>query len=157
MNATSENERQTLLSELAAQEKLACDFGSSARLALADATPKLMEVLEEHWSTGQGTRVRSLIWSLYNGSGLVQLGYTCSGLDPELGEAVAAAIRARLALGPDVEPILKEILENSGEMARMNAATDATPADQAILYPGPPASARSLRELADSVERQASA
>jgi len=87
---------------------------------LAEVTPLLTETLTHHWSTGQGTRVRHILWSLYSCSHLVNLGDACSGLDANLAEAVGTAIHARLSYGPEVEPLLGEILRVSGEFARFD-------------------------------------
>lgn len=127
----------------------------SATADLERVAPLLTETLRDRWDTGQGTRARQLLWSLYNGSGLVALGYTCSGFDPELAEALAAAIRARLALGADVEDALKKILTDGGEFARFNAAADRTPEPHVVVYPPMPVSGETLRDLADSLEATA--
>lgn len=122
---------------------------------LAEVTPLLTETLTHHWSTGQGTRVRHILWSLYSCSHLVNLGDACSGLDANLAEAVGTAIHARLKFGPEVEPLLGEILRVSGEFARFDKAESATPPSLPVIYPLAPASAKTLRELADAMERQA--
>lgn len=88
---------------------------------LQEATPLLKETLSRHWSTGQGTRIRHILWSLYYSCGhLVNLGDACTGLDDNLADAVSAAINARLVFGPGVEPLLGEILRASGEFARFD-------------------------------------
>lgn len=83
-------------------------------------TPLLIETLTYHWSTGQGGRLRNILWSLYTCSHLVNLGDACSGLDTDLAEAVGTVINARLIFGPEVEPLLGEILRVSGEFVRFN-------------------------------------
>lgn len=120
---------------------------------LAEVAPLLTETLTHHWSTGQGTRVRHILWSLYSCSHLVNLGDACSGLDANLGEAVGAAILARLKYGPEVEPLLGEILRVSGEFARFDREETATPEGLPVIYPPSPASAETLRQLADAAER----
>ena len=88
---------------------------------LAEVTPLLTETLTHHWSTGQWTRVRHILWSLYSCSHLVNLG---------------------------------EILRVSGEFARFDREETATPEDLPVIYPPPPASAETLRKLADAAERR---
>lgn len=121
---------------------------------LVEVTPLLTETLTRHWSTGQGTRVRHILWSLYSCSHLVNLGDACSGLDTNLAEAVGAAIHARLIFGPEVEPLLGEILRVSGEFARFDREEIATPDGLPVIYPPTPASAETLRQLAVAAERR---
>lgn len=120
---------------------------------LLEATPLLKETLSRHWSTGQGTRLRHILWSLYSCSNLVNLGDACSGLDPELADAVGAAINARLVFGPEMEPFFGIILRDSGEFARYDREETVTPAELPVMYPPVPASAETLRQLADAAER----
>src|SRR5690606_34168055 len=87
---------------------------------LGQAAPLLTETLACHWSTSRGTRVRRILWNLYTCSHLVNRGEACSGLDRRLAEALAAAVGARLILGPEVEPVLREILQTSGEFAHFD-------------------------------------
>lgn len=121
---------------------------------LAEVAPLLTETLTRHWSTGQGTRVRHILWSLYSCSHLVNLGDACSGLDANLAEAVGVAIRARLIFGPEIEPLLGDILRVSGEIARFDREETATPMGQPVIYPPTPASAETLRQLVAAAERR---
>lgn len=123
--------------------------------ALEQAAPLLIETLSRHWSTGQGTRVRHILWSLYTCSHLLNLGDSCSGLDTRLAKALAAAVAARLILGPEVEPILREILQTSGEFARFDKEESETPGHLPVIYPPAPAEARTFREMADSLDHRA--
>lgn len=121
---------------------------------LVEVTPLLTETLTRHWSTGQGTRVRHILWSLYSCGHLVNLGDACSGLDTNLAEAVGAAIQARLIFGPEVEPLLGEILRVSGEFARFDREETVTPEGLPVIYPPAPASVETLRQLANAAERR---
>ena len=121
---------------------------------LAEVTPLLTETLTHHWSTGQGTRVRHILWSLYSCSHLVNLGDACSGLDAKLAEAVGTAIHARLKYGPEVEPLLGEILRVSGEFARFDREEAATPEGIPVIYPPFPESEKKLRQWADAMALQ---
>lgn len=123
--------------------------------ALDQAAPFLVETLTFHWSTGQGTRVRHVLWSLYTCSHLVNLGDACTGLDRRLAEALAAAVTARLLLGPEVESRLREILKASGEFARFDSQESATPDHLPIIYPPASADARTFREMADALDHLA--
>lgn len=120
---------------------------------LAEVTPLLTETLTRHWSTGQGTRIRHILWSLYSCSHLVNLGDACSGLDASLAEAVGTAINARLIFGPEVEPLLGEILRASGEFARFDREEAITLPGLPVTYPPIPASAEKLRQLVAAAER----
>lgn len=122
--------------------------------ALEQATPLLIESLSRHWSTGQGTRVRHIFWSLYTCSHTINLGESCSGLDTRLAKALAAAVAARMILGPEVEPILREILQTSGEFARFDQEASETPEPLPVIYPPAPAEAQTFREMADSLDQR---
>lgn len=122
--------------------------------ALERSAPLLIETLSRHWSTGQGTRVRHILWSLYTCSHLINLGDSCSGLDTRLAKALAAAVAARMILGPEVEPILREILQTSGEFARFDREESETPGHLPVIYPPAPAEARTFREMADSLDHR---
>lgn len=124
----------------------------AAMAALEAVTPFLVETLKHHWSTGQGTRLRHVIWSLYTCSHLVNLGDACSGLDTELAHAMGAVIAARLALGPEVENQLRYILETSGEFARFDEVGKLTPENMAVIYPPNASDHKDLRRLADAGE-----
>lgn len=114
--------------------------------------PLLTDTLRRHWTTGQGQRVRAIVWSLYGGSHPVGLGYALSGLDDALGRAIGTAIRARIEAGAVIEPLLKTVLEESGEMARFHAAGEKIPDHLPTPYPPPDMTARELRELADALD-----
>ena len=125
---------------------------STALEQLEAALPILTDTLRLHWTTGQGKRVRSIVWSLYNGDHPVSLGYTLCGLDEVLGRAAGTAIRARIECGAEVEPLLKSVLEDSGEMRRYEEAEAKLPEHLPVPYPPPELSARDLRELADALD-----
>lgn len=139
-------------------ESLDADSGENHRrfadieTAFVRAMPLLTETLTLHWGTGQGTRVRHILWSLYTCGHLVNLGEACSGLDRRLAEALATAIAARLIVGPEVERVLREILQNSGEFARFDREEAVTPDHLPVTYPPVSADARTLREMADSLD-----
>jgi hypothetical protein len=133
---------------LTAQSSSTC----AAAEALYRAFPVLLETLSRHWSTGQGTRARHIVWSLYTCSHLVNLGDVCSGLDSHLADALAATITARLILGPEVEPVLRQLLHESGEFARFDKVADVTPDNLPVIYPPAPTDSRSLRRLAEAVD-----
>lgn len=90
------------------------------------ALPLLTDTLRRDWTTGQGQRVRA-IWSLYGGSHPVGLGCARSGLDDKLGRVLGTAITARLEAGTAVEPMLKTVLEEFGELARFEEAAAKIP------------------------------
>lgn len=116
------------------------------------AVPLLTETLTKHWGTGQGTRVRHILWSLYTCSHTINLGDACSGLDRPLAEALSAAVSARLILGPEVESPLREILQSSGEFTRFDEMERSTPKHLPVLYPPASEDARTLRKMATSLD-----
>lgn len=120
--------------------------------AFEQVAPLLVETLTFHWSTGQGTRVRHILWSLYTCSHLVNLGDACSGLDTRLSEALAVAIAARLILGSQVEPVIRNILQASGEFRRFDEIECGTPERLPVVYPPAQANAETLRKMADAVD-----
>lgn len=127
----------------------------TAAETLDRALPLLLETLSSHWSTGQGTRTRHIVWSLYTCSHLINLGEVCSGLDTPLANALAAAITARLVIGPEVEPVLRELLKESGEFARFDEVARVTPDHLPVIYPPAPADSRTLRRLAEATDLRA--
>lgn len=125
---------------------------SHVAAAFEQAVPLLTETLTDHWGTGQGTRVRHILWSLYTCSHTINLGDACSGLDRRLAEALSAAVAARLILGPDVEPKLGEILRVSGEFARFDEMERSTPKHLTVIYPPASEDARTFRKMAASLD-----
>ena len=124
----------------------------AAKAGLDEALPIITEVLTHHWSTGGGRRMRQIVWSLWNGDTLVSLWDVLAGLDYKLGRAVARLIEAKLMGALDSDEILRRVLTESGEFARYDAAARDTPENEEVIYPPLPASAESLRKLADAVE-----
>jgi hypothetical protein len=120
---------------------------------LVEVTSILTETLTHHWSTGQGTRVRHILWSFCSCSHLVNLDDACSGMDATLADAVGTAIYACLKYGSEVEPLLGEILHVSGEFARFDSEDTTTLEGLPVIYPPTPASAETLRQLAGAAER----
>lgn len=128
---------------------------SQVAAAFEQAVPLLTETLTFHWGTGQGTRVRHILWSLYTCSHTINLGDACSGLDGRIAEALLAAIAAQLFLGPQVESKLGEILRLSGEFARFDEMERSTPDHLPVIYPPPPADSQDLRQMADALDHWA--
>ncbi|HEY5742543.1 MAG TPA: hypothetical protein VIS99_08375, partial [Terrimicrobiaceae bacterium] len=119
---------------------------------LAPALEKITAAVTEHWSTGSGRRLRQIVWSIYNGRTLVNLGDVLTNFDGELCEAVATLIYAKLC-GVDMDDLVREVLKRSGEFARYEEAERETPEDEEVLYPRIQVSAERLRRLADSAAR----
>jgi hypothetical protein len=57
--------------------------------------------------SGQGAKTRQILRSLWNG----ELCDTLAGLDHELGEAIIAAISARLFMSGDADNLLRPVIE----------------------------------------------
>jgi hypothetical protein len=125
---------------------------SQVAAAFEQVVPLLTETLTSHWGTGQGTRVRHILWSLYTCSHTINLGDACSGLDRPLAEALSAAVAARLILGPEVESTLREILQASGEFTRFDEMERSTPRHLPVVYPPASADAGTLRKMAASLD-----
>ncbi|MEO6476745.1 hypothetical protein [Luteolibacter sp.] len=130
------------------------DAGRLGREAMAKffATGPVLVDAMRHQS-GQGEKVRQIIWSIYTGSHLVPLGHACAGLDTKVAEAVAAVITARLLAGAEIEEKLKILMTAAGEFTRCDE-TEATQATKGLplCYPIPMESPARLRELADTTE-----
>lgn len=150
----TDNDQEEAIEAFRQMTRRGREHSEAALATLLEAEPRLTELLRSGYCTGQGSRARQLLWSLYNGSGLVQLGYTCCGFDTQIAKDLTAAIGARLAMGADVEEHLKRILVNSGEMARFHEEADRTPENRVIVYPAAPAAAEFLRDLATRIEEQ---
>jgi hypothetical protein len=113
---------------------------------------KITAAVTEHWSTGSGRRLRQIVWSIYNGRALVNLGDVLTNFDGELCEAVATLNHAKLC-SVDMDDLLREVLKRSGEFFRYEEAERKTPEDEEVLYPPIQVSAERLRRLADSAAR----
>ena len=100
----------------------------------------LTETLNHHWSTGQGTRIRHILWS----SPSREPGDACSGSDANIAGAVGTAIYAHLRYDAEVEPLLGEILRVSGEFARFDREETATPEGLPVIYSPTPANAEPI-------------
>lgn len=136
--------------------KAAEDRRSEARAQLVPALEKITEALTHHWTTGSGRRLRQIVWSIYNASAPVVLGDALTNFDSEFGGAVVALIQAKICGVDDIDDLLRNVLEESGEMARYDEAAAGTPEDEEIIYPPLPASmsAEALRSLAASAANQ---
>jgi hypothetical protein len=62
------------------------------------------------------------------------------------------AIRARIEAGAAVEPLLKTVLEESGELGRFEETSAKIPDHLPTPYPPPELTAREFRELADALD-----
>lgn len=132
-----------------------CDHGAAKERISSEwkqAIPILTDTLSHHWSTGQGTRVRHVLWSLYTSTHLINLCDACSGLDAQLAQALSAAISARLILGPVIEESLGEVLKKSGEFIRFDQEEKNTPDHLPVIYPPAASDGRTFRKLADSLD-----
>jgi Family of unknown function (DUF6130) len=78
---------------------------------------KITAAVTEHCSTGSGRRLRQIVWSIYNGRTLVNLGDVLTNFDGELCEAVATLNHAKLC-SVDMDDLLREVLKRSGEFFR---------------------------------------
>ena len=146
----TEEEKRTAMEDFAAEMRQIRAAKETAKIGLEEALPVIIEVLNHHWSTGGGRRMRQIVWSIWNGSTLVSLWDVLSGLDYKLGRAAAKLIEAKLAGALESDEILRRVLEDSGEFARYDEAAADTPEGEEVIYPPLAVSAERLRDLADS-------
>jgi hypothetical protein len=86
--------------------------------AYESAVPLLLDILPDKSSSS--CLVREIVWSIYNNHP-VGLSRICT-LDQYRKDAVLAVINLRMALGGNSDPIIRELLEESGELARSKEA-----------------------------------
>ena len=141
-----------MMDEYVAYMRQIKEHKEAAKVGLDEALTTITEAIRSHWGTGGGRRLRQIVWSLWNGHTLVALWDVLGGLDHELGRAVAKLIEAKLMGALDSDEILRRVLKESGEFARYDEAARDTPEDEEVIYPPLPASAESLRKLADAAE-----
>lgn len=152
IHRTTEEEKQAVMNEFAAQMRRIKADKEAAKAGLDEALATITEAMRQHWGTGGGRRLRQIVWSLWNGHTLVALWDVLGGLDHELGRAVAKLIEAKLMGALDRDEILRRVLTESGEFARYDEAAHDTPEDEEVIYPPLAISAESLRKLADAAE-----
>lgn len=134
----------------AAEMRQIREHKAAAKVGLDEALTAITEAISQHWGTGGGRRLRQIVWSLWNGHTLVALWDVLSGLDHEIGRAVARLIEAKLMGALDRDEILRRVLTESGEFARYDEAARDTPEGEEVIYLPLPVSAESLRKLADA-------
>lgn len=119
---------------------------------LENAITVTIDTLRTGSETHGGRRVQQFVWSLWNGSHLINLYNLSYGLDVKLTDAIILLFRAAL-LDILTEAEKRRILTESGEMRRWEECRAQTPEDEDVLYPPPPLSAEGLMALAISAER----
>jgi hypothetical protein len=117
---------------------------------LTSALSTITDFLRTSSTTGGGRRLRQFVWSLWNDSHLINLFDLCHGLDGPLTDAVIIVFQAAI-VGVLSEDHLRNLLVESGEMARWDSAQRHTPEHLDVFYP-PYLSARSLKDLAAAAE-----
>lgn len=147
----TEEEKHAVVEEFAAYTREIKAHKEAAKVGLDEALTTITEAIRQHWGTGGGRRLRQIVWSLWNGHTLVPLWDVLGGLDYQLGRAVAKLIEAKLMGALDRDEILRRVLTESGEFARYDEAASDTPEDEEVIYPPIPASAETLRKLAEAV------
>lgn len=140
---------QEAVSWFLTESKKAEDLKAAAEEQLKRVLPVLTKALSG--TSGQSEAVQQIIWSLYTGDHLVPLGYTLSGLDTRLAQALAVALQARLFMGADCEELLGLALVDSGEMARLRESLKDNPAG---FYPIPQISREKLDRLIQHFEQE---
>lgn len=124
----------------------------AAKAGLDEALATITKAIRHHWSTGGGTRLRQIVWSVWNGETLIGLYDVFNGLDYDLGSAVAKLVEAQLVGALDSDDYLRRVLTESGEFARYDEAQRDTPEGEEVIYPPLPISPERLRKLADAAE-----
>jgi len=143
----SEADKESALNELTAEMRAtgARQKAVSAQ-QLTSALTTITDFLRTSSTTGGGRRLRQFVWSLWNDSHLINLFDLCHGLDGPLTDAVIIVFQAAI-VGVLSEDQLRNLLIESGEMARWESAQRHTPEHLDVFYP-PYLSARSLKDLA---------
>lgn len=120
---------------------------------LQEALDTITDYLASGWSTGGGRRLRQFVWSLWNTHHPINLYDLSSGLDGRLTDAVIVVFHAAMvdALSEDQK---RRVLKESGEFARWEQASAATPETEEVLYPPLPMSTDTLRRLTNSAAQQ---
>lgn len=124
----------------------------AAKVGLDEALATITKAIRQHWSTGGGTRLRQIVWSIWNGETFIGLYDVLGGLDYDLGCAVAKLLEAQLVGALDSDDYLRRVLTESGEFARYDEAQRDTPEGEEVIYPPLPISVERLRKLADAAE-----
>ena len=120
----------------------------AAKAGLDEALTIITKAIRSHWSTGGGTRLRQIVWSIWNGETLIGLYDVFGGL----ARAVAKLVEAQLVGALDSDDYLRRVLTESGEFARYDEAAEDTPEGEEVIYPPMPVSPERLRKLADAAE-----
>ena len=148
----TEEETEAALNELGAHFRRIREHKQAAKAGLDEALMTITEAIRQHWTTGGGTRLRQIVWSLWNGNTLVNLYGVLGGLDYDLSRAVAKLLEAYMMGALETDDYLRRVLEDSGEFTRYDDAAAATPEGEDVIYPALPCSPESLRDLADAAE-----
>lgn len=146
----TEQENQAAMDGFVAQMRQIKEHKERAKAGLDEALTTITEAIRQHRTTGGGTRLRQIVWSLWNGDTPIGLYHVLGGLDYELGCAVAKLFEAWLVGAVDDDKYLRRVLRESGEFARYEEAQRDTPKGEEVIYPPLPISAERLRELAEA-------
>jgi hypothetical protein len=147
----SEADKESALNELAAEMRASkARQNAVSAEQLNAALSSITDFLRTSSTTGGGRRLRQFVWSLWNDSHLINLFDLCHGLDGPLTDAVIIVFHAAMA-GVLTEDHLRNLLTDSGEMARWDSTQRHTPEHLDVFYP-PYLSARSLKDLAAAAE-----
>ena|ERR1700751_53211 len=138
----SEADKESPLNELAAEMR-ATEARQKAVSAerLSSALSTITDFLRTSSTTGGGRRSRQFVWSLWNDSHLINLFDLSHGLDGPLTDAVIILFQAAI-VGVLSEDHLRNLLIQSGEMARWENVQRHTPEHLDVFYP--PVFVRSL-------------
>jgi hypothetical protein len=149
----TEEEQQAALDEFAREmQRVKNRRASVLPEKLHEALETITDYLKTGWSTGGGRRLRQFVWSLWNGSHLINLYDLSSGLDGRLTDAVIVVFNAAMVDALS-EAQKRRVLKESGEFVRWEQACAETPEDDEVLYPPFPMSTEGLRRLAHSAEQ----
>ncbi|MBE7157162.1 MAG: hypothetical protein INR62_01780 [Rhodospirillales bacterium] len=143
-------DKEIALDNFATQLRQIKEHKQALRSELDAALTTITQAICQHWSTGGGTRLRQIVWSLWNGDTPVGLYYVLGGLDYELACPVAKLLEAWLVGAVDDDKYLRRVLTESGEFDRYNRAKEETPEGEEVIYPPLPISADRLRDLAEA-------
>ena len=150
VHRATDEQKDAAMNDFAAQMRQIKAHQQPVKADRDAALSVITQAIRHHWSTGGGTRLRQIVWSLWNGDTVVGLYHVLGGLDYELARPVAKLLEAWLVGAVDEDKYLRRVLTESGEFARYEQAQRDTPEGEEVIYPPLPMSADRLRDLAEA-------
>lgn len=150
IHTSTQEEKDVALSEFFSEMRQYQERADEARKNLDASIPQLIRAIKIN--SGTSHKIRTLVWSCWNGDNIVGLCDVLCGLDNATGQAVLHLLAARIALGGDADPQIHRILEESDEFARFKEVASRTPDGCRVVYPLPLHDLEFLRAQVDDIE-----